>query len=77
MVAEFSSYLEKESPISRDKYVFPYMRLISPYQGLFFRKIWDLETRKFMDKYPSHISRLYLFINNELAIYGMMVDWGT
>ena len=30
------SYLGKESPIFRDKYVFPYQRLIFPYQGLSF-----------------------------------------
>ena len=30
-----------------------------------------------MDKYSLRISRLYLFINNELAIYEMMANWGT
>ena len=77
MVTESSSYLGKESPISRDKYVFPYLGLIFPYQGLFLRKIWDLEIRKFMDKYPSHISCFYLFVNNELTISGRMIDWWT
>ena len=68
MVVESPSYLGKESPSFRDKYVFPYLELIFPYQGLFLREIWDLETMKFMDKYPSRISRLYLFINNEPVI---------
>ena len=31
-VAESPSYLRKESPIFRDKYVFPYLGLIIPYQ---------------------------------------------
>ena len=84
MVVDSPSYLRKESPIFRDKYVFPYLRLIFPYQGLilpyqrlFLREVWNLETRKFADKYPLRISRLYLFINNELAIYGRMAGWGT
>ena len=84
MVIESPSYLMKESPIVRDKYVFPYLGLIFPYQGLilpcqrlFLREVWDLKTRKFLDKYPLHISRIYLFVNNELAIYKRMVGWGT
>ena len=77
MVVESPSYLWKESPIFRDKYVFLDLELIFPYQGLFLREIWDLETMKFMDKNPSRISHLYLFINNDLVIYGRMVDWGT
>ena len=51
---------------------FPYQELIFPYQRLFLKDVWDLETRKFADKYPLRISRLYLFINNELAIYKRM-----
>ena len=70
MVVESPFYLGKESPIFRDKSVFPY-------QGLFLREIWDLETSKFMNKYPSRISRLYLFIYNELAIYRKMADLVT
>ena len=54
--------------------IFPYQGLIFPYQRLFLREVWDLETRKFVDKYPLCISRLYLFINNELVIYERMVD---
>ena len=83
MVAESPSYPKKESPIFRDKYVFPYLGLIFPYQGLilpyqrlFLRKVWDLEARKFADRYPLRISCLYLFINNELSLYGRMADWG-
>ena len=34
--AKSPSYLGKESPIFRDKYVFPYQRLILPCQGLSF-----------------------------------------
>ena len=77
MIVESPSYLGKESPIFRDKYVFHYLGLIFPYQGLFLREIWELETRKFMNKYSSRISRLYLFINNEFVIYGRMTGWGT
>ena len=77
MVVECPSYLGKKSPIFRDTFVFSYQGLIFPYQGLFLREIWDMETRKFMDKYPSRISRLYLFINNELSIYERMAGWGT
>ena len=73
-----------ESPIFRDKFVFPYLglifpypRLILPYQRLFLREAWDLETKKLADKYPLRISRLYLFINKELSIYERMADWGT
>ena len=77
MVAKSPSYLRKKSLIFRDKYVFPYPGLIFPYQGLFVREIWDLEARKFMDKYPLLISRLYPFINNDLAMCGRMADWGT
>ena len=83
-MAESSSYLKKESLIFRDKYVFPYQGLIFPYQGLIFpyrrlflREVRDLKTRKFENKYPLRISRLYLFIDNELAIYKMMAGWGT
>ena len=50
------SYLGKESPISREKYVFPYQRLILPYQGLSFpypglslRRVRDSKARKFAD----------------------------
>ena len=39
--------------------------------------MWDSKTRKFANKYPLRISSLYLFINNELAIYKRMADWGT
>ena len=56
---------------------FSYSGLIFPYQGLFLRKIRDLETSKFMDNYPSRISHLYLFINSELAIHGRMVNRET
>ena len=77
MDAESPSYVGKESLIFRDKYVFPYLGLISLYQGLFLREIWDLETRKFMDKYPLRISRPYIFINNELDIRVRMAGWGT
>ena len=70
--AKSPSYFEKEFLIVREKYVFPYMGLIFLYQGLFLQEIWDLETRKFMDKHPSRISYPYLFINNELAILEMM-----
>ena len=68
MDVESPSYFGKESLIFRDKYVFPYLGLIFLYQGLFLQEIWDLETRKFMDKHLSCISHPYLFINNELAI---------
>ena len=67
-------YLWKESPIFRDQYVFPYLGLTFPYQGLLLREIWDLETRKFMDKYHLRISHFYLFINNDLAMCGRMAD---
>ena len=84
MVAKSPSYLRKESHIFRDKYIFPYLGLIFPYQGLilpyqilFLKEVRDLETRKVANKYPLRISRLYLLINNELAIYGMMAGWGT
>ena len=77
MDADSPSYFGKESLIFMDKYVFPYLGLIFLYQGLFLREIWDLKTRKFMDKHPSCISSPYLFINNELPIHGRMVDWGT
>ena len=77
MDAESPSYFGKESLIFREKSVFPYVGLIFLYQGLFLREIWDLETRKFMDKHPSRISRPYIFINNELSIHGRMVGWGT
>ena len=50
------------------KSLFPYQRLILPYQGLIFREVWDLEARKFGDKYFSHISLFYPFVHNELAI---------
>ena len=50
------------------KSLFPYQRLIFPYQGLFFRKVRNLETRKFMDKYLLRISRLYTFIHSKLSI---------
>ena len=56
---------------------FSYQGLILPYQRLFLREVWDLETRKFVNKYPLRISRLYLFINNELTIYERMAGWGT
>ena len=55
------------------KYVFPYPRLIFPYQGFFLQEIWDLEAKKFMDKYPLRISRLYSLINNDLAMCERMV----
>ena len=91
MVAESPSYLMRESPIFKDKYVFPYLGLIFPYLGLIFpyqglilpyqilflREVWDLETWKFADKYPLRIFYLYIFINNKIAIYGRMADWGT
>ena len=77
MDAESPSYFGKESLIFRDNYVFPYLGLVFLCQGLFPRGIWDLETRKFMDKHPSCISRPYPFINNKLVIHGRMVDWGT
>ena len=77
MVVESPSYLGKESPIFRVKYVFPFLGLIFPYQELFLREIWNLETRIFMDKYPFRISRRYLFINNELAIHERMASWET
>ena len=84
MVVESPSYLRKESSIFRDKSIFPYLRLIFPYQGLilsyqrlFLREVWHLENRKFEDKYPLRISHLYLFINNELAIYGRIASYGT
>ena len=59
----------KESPIFRDKFFVPYQIL--------FLQVWDLENKKFMDKYPLRISYLYLFINNELVIYGRMSSWET
>ena len=46
MDAESPSYFEKEFLTFKDKYVFPYLRLIFLYQGLFLREIWDLEIRK-------------------------------
>ena len=73
MVAEFLAYLRKESPIFRDKYVFPYLGLIFPYQGLILpyqglllQEVWDLETRKFADKYPlrAFLAFIYLSIAN-------------
>ena len=77
MIVESPSYLEKESLIFRDKFVFPYLGLIFIYQRLFLQEIWDLETRKFMDKHPSRISHPYVFINNELVIYRRIARWGT
>ena len=77
MVAEFPSHLGKKSSIFRDKYFFPYPGLIFPYQGLFLIEMWDLEDRKFVDKYPLRISCLYPFINDELAIYRRMASWDT
>ena len=68
MDVESPSYFGKESLIFRDISVFPYLGLIFLYEGLFLREIWDLETRKFMDKHSSRISRPYLFINNKLSI---------
>ena len=41
MVVESPSYLRKKSPLVKDKYDFPYIGLIFPYQGLFFREVWD------------------------------------
>ena len=74
-------YVRKESLIFRDKFVFlylglifPYQELITPYKKLLSREVWDLETRKFTDKYLLCISHRYLFINNELAIYERMAD---
>ena len=71
MIPESPSYLRKESPSFRDKsalpylgLIFPYQELILPYQRLFIREVWELETRKFVDKYPWRISRLYLSIAN-------------
>ena len=55
----------------------PYRRLIFPYQGLIFRELRDLETRKFMDKNLLHISLLYPFIHHKLAKSGRMTDLGT
>ena len=53
---ESPSYLGKESPIFKDKYVFPYQRIILPCQGLSFpylglslQGIRDSEARKFAD----------------------------
>ena len=64
----FSSFFEKNLLFLGTKSIFPYQRLILPYQGLIFREIRDLETRKFMDKYFLCISRLYPFVHRELAI---------
>ena len=72
LVAKSPSFLRKESPIFRDKYVFPYLGLIFhyqgliiPYQRLFLRKVRDLETRKFADKYPLLFPAfIYLSITN-------------
>ena len=54
--SESPSYLGKESPIFRDKYVFPYQRLILhyqrlsfPYLGLSLRGVRDSEAGKFTD----------------------------
>ena len=50
----------------------------SPYQGLIFREIKDLETTKFVDKYIFlRIFRLHVFIHNKLPICGKMAGWGN
>ena len=46
---ESPSYLGKEYPIFRDKYVFPYQRLPFYYLGLSLRGVRDSETGKFAD----------------------------
>ena len=56
--------------------ILPYQGLIISYQGLFFREVRDLETKKFADKYFLRISRLHLFIHNELAICRKMARLG-
>ena len=59
------------------KSLFPYQRLILPYQGFIFREVRVLEDRKFGDKYLLRTSRLYPFINSELAISGRVAGWWT
>ena len=62
---------------SGTKSSFPYQRLILPYEGLTFREVRDLETRKFVDKYLLRISCLYPFIHIDLAISRGMAGWNS
>ena len=77
MDAYSPSYFGKESLIFRDKYIFPYLGQILPYQRLLFREVRDLGTKKFVDKYILRVLRLYPFVHNELSISRKTVDWGT
>ena len=77
-IFEFLFDLRKDNlMILAIKSLFPYHRLILPYQGLIFLEVRDLETRKSVDKYLLHNFHLNVFIHNELSKCSRMVGWGT